>query len=367
MNNPIFYMPTKIIAEKDALKNHGIAVSALGKKALIVTGKSSSKHNGSLADLVELLQEVGITYFLFDEVEENPSVETVEKISCLGRDKEVDFIIGVGGGSPIDACKAAGVLMKNIEATRKDLFASPMLLSVPIVAIPTTAGTGTEVTPYAIVTDHEVKTKRGIVQKVFPVICFLDATYLMNTPVDVTINTSVDALSHLIEGYLSANANIYSDGLAESGLKLMGQCINEVKNEKLDFETREKLLIASCIGGMVISQSGTSLPHGMGYALTYNKGVPHGKANGVFLKSYMNFCKDKLKVKTILELIGFNNLNQFGDFLMDCIGEPIAITDEEIYEYASYMASNESKLRNHPSKVTRDDILDIYRTSLIRV
>jgi alcohol dehydrogenase class IV len=366
MSNPIFYMPTKIVAEKNALKNHGIALSALGKKSLIVTGKSSSKNNGSLKDLVELLQDLGIVYYIFDEVEENPSLETVEKISTLGKDKEVDFVIGVGGGSPIDAAKAAGILINNKEATLKDLFISPMLLSIPLVAIPTTAGTGTEATPYAIITDHEMKTKRGIAQKVFPVICFLDATYLISTPKDVTINTSVDALSHLIEGYLSTNANIFSDGLAECGLKIMGQCIREIQDNNMDFSCREKLMIASCIAGIVITQSGTSLPHGMGYALTYNKGIPHGKANGILLKSYMNFCNDKYKVKTIIELLGFNTLEELGQFLCEVLGEPVALTDEELYEYASLMAGNEAKLKNHPSKVTGDDILDIYRSSIVR-
>jgi alcohol dehydrogenase class IV len=367
MSNPIFYMPTKIIVEKNALRNHGIALSALGKKALIVTGRNSSKHNGSLKDLVELLQELGIIYFIFEEVEENPSLETVEKISIEGKNKEVDFIIGVGGGSAIDAAKAAGVLINNKEATTKELFTSPMLLSLPLVAIPTTAGTGTEATPYAIVTDHSIQTKRGIVQKVFPILSFLDASYLMNTPKEVTVNTSIDALSHLIEGYLSTNANTYSDCLAESGLKLMGQCIKLIKDDNIDFSTREKFIIASCMAGMVIAQSGTSLPHGMGYALTYNKGIPHGKANGVLLKSYMNFCQDKHKVKTIIGLLGFNTLDELGEFLVDALGEPISLTDDELYSYASSMSNNGAKLKNHPYKVTGDDILDIYRSSVLRV
>jgi len=366
MNNPIFYMPTKIIAQKNAIKNHGIAFSQLGEIALIVTGRNSSKINGSLTDLVETLQNLNISYYIYDDVEENPSLETILKISTFGKENNVEFLIGLGGGSPIDAAKAAGVLINNTDSTIDDLFISPMLKALPLVAIPTTAGTGTETTPYAIVTDHRAETKRGIVQRVFPVIAFLDANYLMKTSKDVTINTGVDALSHLIEGYLSSNANIFSDGLAENGLKLFGKCLKEINNYKIDFKTRENLMIASCIAGIVIAQAGTSLPHGMGYPLTYYKGVPHGKANGVLLKSYMNFCSDKEKVKNILNFLEFDNLDQLGDFLISVLGKPVELSDEELYKYASAMASNTAKLKNHPSEVTCDDILDIYRSSLKR-
>src|SRR5690606_31201061 len=110
--------------------------------------------------------------------------------------------------------------------------------------------------------------KRGICQKVFPELALLDIKYLMFLPTDITINTAVDTLSHLIEGYLSSNSNIISDALAEKGLKLFGECLNMIKEKDFIHTVREKLMIASTLAGMVIAQSGTSLPHGMGYALT---------------------------------------------------------------------------------------------------
>ncbi|EQB87606.1 alcohol dehydrogenase [Clostridium punense] len=367
MNNSIFYMPTKIIMEKQVIKNHSSALCQLGKRTLIVTGKTSSKKNGSLQDLVEVLQELNITYLIFDDVEENPSFETVEKISALGRENHIDFLIGLGGGSPIDAAKAAAVLIKNASSTIEDLTLAPMLGALPLVAIPTTAGTGTEVTPYAILTNHKLQTKHGISQKVFPILALLDPSYLMDTPKEVTINTAIDALCHLIEGYLSASTNIFSDGLAEKGLKLFGECINKIEKDTLEFNIRETLLIVSSIAGIVITQAGTSLPHGMGYALTYNKGVPHGKATGVFLKSYMNFCSDKAKVRNILTLLNFDSLDDFGIYLQRVLGEPIALSDEELYNFAAAMSNNKAKLKNHPAEVTADDILDIYRSSLGRI
>ena len=162
----------------------------------------------------------------------------------LGRSKKSDFIIGIGGGSPIDAAKAAGVLINNPTATRYNLFDSPHLKSIPVIAVPTTAGTGTETTPYAIVTDNELKTKLGICQRVFPEYALLDVKYLMFLPEQITINTSIDALSHLIEGYLSSNANIISDALAEKGLKLFGECLNMIKEKDFTYTLREKLMVS---------------------------------------------------------------------------------------------------------------------------
>jgi len=188
-----------------------------GEKALIVTGKMSSSINGSLKDITDVLLKKGIKYDVFNNVEENPTLETIESIAKLGKTQKSNFIIGIGGGSPIDAAKAAGVLINNPNATRYNLFDSPHLISLPLIAVPTTAGTGTETTPYSIVTDNEQETKRGICQRVFPEFALLDVKYLMYLSDKVTINTSIDALSHLIEGYLSSNANIISDALAEKG------------------------------------------------------------------------------------------------------------------------------------------------------
>lgn len=366
MNNPVFFMPTKVICEKNVILNHGNLMKSLGDTTLIVTGKHSSKANGSLNHILDSLKENNIEYHIFDDVEENPSTATINKIKAFSKDKNIDFIIGIGGGSPIDASKAAGVLLSNPQVDIEDLFTNPSLTSIPIVAIPTTAGTGTETTPYSILTDHNIKNKRGIAPRIFPVISFLDATYLMNTPRNITINTSIDALSHLIEGYLSTNANSFSNALAESGLSLFSECISYISSEKIPYEIREKLLIASSIAGMVISQSGTSIPHGMGYPLTYYHNVPHGKANGVLLKEYLEiYVKNNIdKVNKILSLLNFSNLNEFGDFIDKLFVNDFKITTGELESYASYMSSNEAKLKNHPYSLNYDDILKIYIKSI---
>lgn len=364
MNFINYYMPTKVLLDEDVVLKNSDLFYTYGEKALIVTGRTSSIINGSLQDVTNVLSKKGIVYDIFNNVEENPSLETVENIAKLGRAQKSNFIIAIGGGSPIDAAKAAGVLINNSNATRYNLFDSPQLKSIPVIAVPTTAGTGTETTPYSIVTDNELQTKRGICQRIFPEYAFLDVKYLMFLPEQVTINTSIDALSHLIEGYLSSNANVLSDALAEKGLKLFGECLNMIREKDFTYTIRKKLMIASTLAGMVIAQSGTSLPHGMGYALTYFHNVPHGKANGVLLKSYLEFCEDENKVRKILYLLALENLDELGDFLNNMLGFVNSVSYEDICSYTDKMISNNNKLKNHPSPVRKENILKIYTDSL---
>jgi len=359
-----YHMPTRILLDEEVVLKNSPLFLSYGDRALIVTGKTSSIKNGSLKDVISALKKEGITYDIFNNVEENPSLETVEDIATLGRSQKSDFIIGIGGGSPIDAAKAAGVLIMNPTATRFDLFNSPNLKSVPIIAVPTTAGTGTETTPYSILTDNQLQTKHGICQKIFPDIALLDIKYLMFLPERITINTSIDALTHLVEGYLSSKSNIVSDALAEKGLKLFGECLNMIKEKDFTYTVREKLMLASTIAGMVIAQTATSLPHAMGYALTYFHKVPHGKANGILLKSYLEFCEDENKVRKILYLLTLENLDELGVFLNDMLGCVDNVSYEEVCSYSDKIISNKGKLKNHPTPVTIEDIIKIYKNSL---
>lgn len=365
MSNFQYFMPTKVFCGKDIISKNKSLFGNYGKKAFIITGKNSSKINGSLEDVINALNESEIEYCIFNNVEENPSIETVETAVEIGRNEKVDFLIGIGGGSPIDAAKAIGILINNPEYNGYDIFTAPPLASLPLIAVPTTAGTGTEVTPYAILTDNKARTKRNFGQKVFPEIALLDASYLMNTPDNITINTAVDALSHLIEGYLSIKSNLLSDSAAEKGLLLFWECIDALKDKDFSFEIREKLLLSSTLGGIVIAQSGTSLPHGMGYALTYSKNIPHGKANGLLLKSYLELCGNNPKVKNILSILELNSLDKFGQFILNLVVKDCSVTEAEIRNYTKSMISNTSKLKNHPGEVTEKDIYEMYITSLL--
>ncbi|MBE6010979.1 MAG: iron-containing alcohol dehydrogenase [Lachnospiraceae bacterium] len=358
-----FFMPTEMLVGEIS-ENSG-RLKAIGKKALIVTGKSSKK-NGALLDMENALKKEGIPYVIFDAIEENPSIENVFAAAELGRHENIDFLIGIGGGSPMDASKAISVLVKNPELKGEALIDGKSYPYYPVIAVPTTAGTGSEVTPYSIVTVHAKNTKMGISQQIFPVISFLNPKYMENMPLQVTLSTGVDAFTHLMEGYFSSKANFLSDKIAEGGFRGFKDCMEELKEGTISLETREKLLITSSIAGILISQTGTSLPHGMGYSLTYHKNVPHGFANNVFIEGYMKLCQRTMakKVSDLLEILGFENIEEMAGYFNSLMDIDIKITKAEIEGYAEEFFENKAKLRNHPAEVSLEDIKNLYFESL---
>lgn len=361
-----YSMPTKIFfGEESVLKNKEV-FNNIGSKALIVTGRSSAKKNGSYDDVVKALSEVGIEHILFDEVEENPSLETIEKGSTIGKTNNVDFVIGIGGGSPMDASKAMAVFIKNPEINMDNIFYGKQLESIPVVAVATTSGTGSEVTQYSIVTSNKEKTKKNLGQSVFPTAAFLDSKYTFYLPYNITVNTAIDAFTHLVEGYLNTNSTYMSEFYGERGFELFKYCFEKLINKDLDKELRSKVMLASTLAGIQISQTGTSLPHGMGYSLTYFKGLPHGLANGVLTIEYLRSFKDKTKVNKMLNILGLNTLNELEEIFTKLFKVDINITDEEIMEYSQAFVSNKGKLKNHPEEVSLEDVVRIYSKSLLK-
>lgn len=178
-----FGIPTTIIFEEDCVLHHLEIFASLGKNALLVTGKHSAKECGALDDVVEVLTKQSITYTIFDEIENNPSVETVNRASQIAREQEVDFVIGIGGGSPIDASKAIAVLAAHTKMQAQDLFLNDFKKVLPFIAIPTTAGTGSEVTPYSVLVRHDMETKVSFGNSMtYPRLTMIQKVSIANNP-----------------------------------------------------------------------------------------------------------------------------------------------------------------------------------------
>ncbi|MBQ8083107.1 MAG: iron-containing alcohol dehydrogenase, partial [Clostridia bacterium] len=179
-----FYMPTRVYEETDCVAMHAAELAALGTKAMLVTGRHSAKANGSEADVTTALAARGVPFVIFDEIEENPSVETVMKARNVAVREGVDFFVGIGGGSPMDAAKAIALMAKNPEKDESILFETdPEASRYPVAAVPTTCGTGSEVTGVSVLTIHEKKTKSSIAYRIFPALALVDAKYLEHAPV----------------------------------------------------------------------------------------------------------------------------------------------------------------------------------------
>lgn len=332
-----FHLPTKLVYGADCLKK-AEGDLALGEKALIVTGRSSARLSGALDDLLAVLKG---EYFIFDQVENNPAPETVRRGGEIARREGCDYVVAIGGGSPLDAAKVIAVLAVNdlhpLELYKK----SWKNRALPIAAIPTTAGTGSEVTQYAVLTLAEEQTKKGIGgADLFPRISFLDPKYTASLPLDITVDTAVDALSHLIEGYLCKRATAASDLPALQGIALWGTAMAGLKGGDLGCKERQALLLASCLGGITIAQTGTALVHALGYSLTYFQDFPHGRANGVLLEAYLRYTEKVApqRVATVLELLDLDSVDEFGQLMRHFFGEYLGALKLGPAELASYAA-----------------------------
>ena len=390
-----FYVPTDIYVEKDCVKNHAKELLAVGKRALVVTGHSSAKVNGSLNDVTEVLNAGGVAYQIFDEVEENPSTDTVGKGAQIAREFGAEFIIGIGGGSAIDAAKAMAILLVNPSVNADELHKAPShpLNHAPVVAVPTTCGTGSEATPVAIITNHKINLKKSIPHRIFPVLALVDGKYLASAKKQLIVNTAVDALAHMVESILNIHSNMLNRMCPEYGLKLWGECkealITSVaannasenatpidaqdaaRNKAqdaapLDASLYEKLMYTSTIAGMSIAMTSTAVPHGMSYDLTLSKGTPHGPAVGYFLATYVEVCQKKVPadVEKILSLLGLKNVEEFAEMLRKLIGT-CTVTRELRDKFADAMKVNRSKLDLVPGGITPEEVEYIYDKSLV--
>lgn len=354
----LLYMPTKVYSEQECVKNHAKEIAAFGKKAMIVTGKHSARKNGALQDITDVLEQESIAYVLFDEIEENPSMETVMKARDFGVQEKVDFVIGIGGGSPLDAAKAIAMMIANPTLGEEVLYEALELENLPIICVPTTCGTGSEVTPYAILTIHKQRTKKSISHRIYPNLALLDAKYLKSMSRAGLVNTAVDALAHLIESYLNTNANELNRIYSREGLAMWAEFKERLLKDSLTKEDYAKMLHASMVAGMAITHTGTSLPHGLSYPVTYELGVPHGKAVGMFLGGFVEEYQDKEEATKVLSMLGFEKAADFRAYMRALLGV-VEVHEELMKENVQGLLANPAKLKNYPFEITEKELLEM--------
>ena len=364
-----FFVPTDIYVEKNCVKNHAQNLLAVGKRALVMTGRKSAAANGSLDDVTGVLNGGNVPFLLFNEVEENPSTDTLRKAVSAAREFNVDFVIGIGGGSAIDAAKAVALLLSNPDVDADDLHKAPShpLDHLPVVAVPTTCGTGSEATPVSIITNHKINLKKSIPHVIFPTLALVDGKYLASAKKQLIKNTAVDALAHMVESILNVKSNAFNRMFPEYGLKLWGECKGALLADgEIDASLYEKLMLTSTIAGMSIAHTSTTLPHGMSYDLTLHAGVPHGPAVGYFLAAYTEVCAKFVPedVEKILALLGLKNIDEFTAMLQKLIGT-CTVAREMRDSFAAAMKVNRSKLDLAPGPITAGDVDYIYEKSLL--
>lgn len=357
-----FLMPTQVFLEENAVEKQAALLKTYGRKAMLVTGKSSAKRSGAYDEIVTVLQEEGLSFVLFDKVENNPSLETVLAGAALAKESGVDFVIGIGGGSPLDAAKAIAVLAVN-DLDTEELLNNTFTHALPIIAVPTTAGTGSEVTPYSVLVKKDIETKISFGNEwTFPKLALIDPKYTEAVPIKTILFTAVDAFTHSFEGYLSKRATPLSDALAMSAMEVFGQCLPALRNNEFSSELREKLMYVSLIGGIVITHTGVTSVHGMGYCYTYYQGIPHGQANAFLLRSYLDYVKEyqKEKIQRAMNSMGFFEIEDFLSQIEYLIGRPRELTTEEIATYTVKTMIQARSLANTAGDVTEEVVASLW-------
>ena len=346
-----FYMPALVYSEENCVIKHGAELASLGTRALIVTGKSSARRCGAFADVTKALDDHGVSWVEFAEVEENPSVETIMRARQVGCKVQADFVIGIGGGSPMDAAKAIALMIRHADRDWDYLYdKSAETTTLPIAEIPTTAGTGSEVTAVSVLTRHDKHIKGSIPHKIFADLALIDGKYVSSAPAQILANTTMDALCHLYESYIHSASTDYSRMCAEAGIRIWARSKDVILGRReASPEDYQNMMNASCMAGMAIAHTATSMPHALSYRLTYSARMAHGKACGYFLSGYLKEA-DPAAVKHILSLAGFGSIDELEDYYVTTCGRdevPIEILEQTVEE----VTANEGKMKLPPFPV----------------
>ena len=327
------FMPVKLITGAGCVRASAKELAKLGKTCLIVTGKTSARVSGALQDVTDTLQQNGQKWVLFDGIGQNPKLTDCMAAAEKAIVANADFVLGIGGGSPLDAAKCIAVLAANPGMTQAQLYAFDWE-NAPLknVAVGTTAGTGSEVTKVSVITTPDGRKKSFHHEAIFPVLALGDPTYTMSVSAMVTRATAVDVLAHCAESFFSRAANHLSRSYAVEGIRLLlpvFRAIAQTGCDNLDYHTREQLYCASIYGGLAINVTGTCFPHTMGYLLTESFGIPHGTACAVFQKDFYEYNKTVVPelAAQFLERIGCSE----GEYLslLEKLTPPCEITMEE--------------------------------------
>lgn len=293
MTSVQFHMPVRLIREEGALEKCGKIAAGYGKRCLIMTSASAAEKSRALFDALASLKAARVEATVFPLISANPSLAQCRSAMDAYRAAGADSILAIGGGSVMDAAKATAWLVTNYPPSSEALFAGELKRDpAPLMLCGTTAGTGSEVSAVAVITDDSGKKRSVKHAKCYADYVFADPRYTDSMPRRVTVSTALDALAHAVEGYLNPACDDISTMFAEKALTWLGEGLLYLCDHDLpDTALRNKLFDAALYAGFVLNTCGTAFPHPMGYVLTEEHGIPHGQACAVFMGELLDCAK----------------------------------------------------------------------------
>ena len=375
-----FSIQTKIYFGDDVL-NHLRELDC--KKVLIVTDPFIV-NSGLLDMIVHPLESAKIDFKVFSDVVPDPPITKI----VLGVRELLDYkpetLIAVGGGSAIDSSKAIREFAMTTENYPR----------IPLIAIPTTSGTGSEVTSFAVITDPEKHVKYPLISNsLLPDEAILDAELVRSVPPSITADTGMDVFTHALEAFVSVNENEFSSALAEKAIQIVGSYLLRAYYDGNDMEARKKMHSASCLAGLAFNSAGLGLNHGMAHALGATFHIPHGRANALLLphiiqfnsninehsKSQRSYPQVVERYSTIARNLGLNSYNEimtvrslanWVQFMLKELDLPLSISQigkiskEDYFAAIPHMADEalaDNCTKNNPRKVTRANVVELYK------
>jgi alcohol dehydrogenase len=368
-----FYMPTRIRFGWGRFQEIRQIVDELkGKRIFLVTGKNLAKKYGVLDKLSDYMK--GLTLVVFAEVEENPSIETVDKGAAKCKETMCDMVIGLGGGSAMDAGKAIAMLQRNPGSIREYLDQERVCQTkgLPIIAIPTTSGTGSEVTPFTVITHRAKKAKPAIAPpENFPDVALVDPELTMTMPFEVAASTGLDALCQAVEGFWSTQGNPLTRSLAFQAIKLAMENLESACLRK-DKESVVNMALASHLTGIEMSNIGNTSIHPLSYPITLDYNVPHGFACAIFLPPVIRFNSKAIenRFRDLLRILNLTSIEAFADKVdsfMERLKAPrrlgeVGVKAETIPGIAKRGMGRSTAW--NPRPMTEEDIVQICKTIL---
>lgn len=366
-------LTTEIFSGEGCVVENVCAFSSV-HRALIVTGKHGAAASGALSDVLSVLDSLGAEYFCFDRITENPPLETVYEAGKYARDLKVDTVIAIGGGSAIDGAKAIAAFAANPTDAPEALFAPEVFSSpgLPIIAIPTTSGTGSEVNSFSIITVDDGRKKRTFKnQWSTPAVAFVDPVYTYSLSREYSISCALDALAHAFESYLSPKSTDETRdlcALAASNIIPVLFSKNTSSSDERDaggFTKKERsmLSLASNLAGQAIGVTGTGFPHPLGYNLTMAKSIPHGRACAAFYSEYIRLNMTVPEgCRLLTELCDRAGVapEDAAALIPTIAPVRISLSEEEIADFVD-RTSQAKNYENSPYVISREEMAQIYR------
>ena len=379
MKNFSYYIPTRIFFGSGSVKKLARAKLPAGK-GLLITGGSSTTKLGYVDRVCAALQEGGHTMVIYNEVQPNPTIDSVRACAELARSEGCSFVVGLGGGSSIDTAKAVSVMATNDgdwwdyvsggSGKGQKIKNDPL----PIVAITTTAGTGTEADPWTVITNGEEKIGGGT-EKTFPTLSIVDPDFMMTVPPHLTAYQGFDALFHSCEGFIATIANPISEMYSLKAIELIGKFLARAVNDGSDAEARANVALANTLAGFVESMSSCTSEHAIEHAMSgFHPSLPHGAGlimiSLEYYKLFAETCSEKfVQMAHALGRADGDFIAALADLQAACHVDQLKMSDfgmtnDNFDRYAAHAFSDMGGLfRVDARELTHEDVIGILSRS----